>query len=151
MTVACESFIRTNSHHLNNYWKKTILFLFIREIFSLLSPGRTKWAVVYLILIQELLKPNNEHTYNLRHTRQFKTPSVNTVYHDIDSVSFLVPKIWEILLDFFWKIDNIDAIKKAIKTWQPSNRLYRFCRVYVQNIGFLWSLLNYNDIGHLKS
>ena len=28
--VACESFIRTNSHHLNSYLKKTIMFLFIR-------------------------------------------------------------------------------------------------------------------------
>ena len=50
--------------------------------------------------------PNNEHTYILKHLRHFKTPSVNTIYHDTESVSFLGPKIWEILHDSFKKIDN---------------------------------------------
>ena len=30
--------------------------------------------------------PNNEHTYSLRHLPQFKTPSVNIVYHGRKSV-----------------------------------------------------------------
>ena len=51
--------------------------------------------------------PNNEHTYRLRHQHQFKTPSVNTVYHGTKSVSFLGPNVWEILPDSFKKIDNI--------------------------------------------
>ena len=35
---------------------------------------------------------NNEHIYILRHLRQFKALSVNIVYHDTKSVSFLGTK-----------------------------------------------------------
>ena len=86
------------------------------------------------ILIHELFMPNNEHTYSLRHLRQFKKVSVNI---GTESVSFLVSKVWEVLPDSYKKIDNIDTFKKAIKAWKPSNCPCRLCRVYVQNIGFL--------------
>ena len=59
--------------------------------------------------------PNNEHTYGLRHVRNFKTPSVNTAYHDTESVLFLGPKIWEILPNSFEKINKIDTLKKQLK------------------------------------
>ena len=51
---------------------------------------------LFPILIQELFMPNNEHTYNLRHLRQFKTTAVNTVNHDTKSVSLLETRFWEI-------------------------------------------------------
>ena len=64
------------------------------------------------ILIRELFMPNNEQNYCLRHLHQFKMPSVNTVYHGKESVSFLGAKIWEILLNDFKKIDNRDLLKR---------------------------------------
>ena len=51
---------------------------------------------LFPILIQELFMPNNEHTYNLSHLRQFKTTAVNTVNHDTKSVSLLETRFWEI-------------------------------------------------------
>lgn len=63
---------------------------------------------------------NNEHTYILRHLRQFKALSVNIVYHDTKSVSFLGTKIWEILSGSFKNINNIDTFKKAMKIWKPT-------------------------------
>ena len=45
-----------------------------------------------------------------------KRHQVNTVYHNTESVPFLGPKVWGILLGNFKKIDNIDTFKKAIKT-----------------------------------
>ena len=50
------------------------------------------------ILIRELFMPNNEQNYCLRHLHQFKTPSVNTVYHGKESVSFLGPKFGKFYL-----------------------------------------------------
>ena len=61
---------------------------------------------------------NKEHPYNLRHLRQFKTPSVNTVYHGEESVSFLKPEIWEILPYSLKKMESIEAFKREIKTWK---------------------------------
>ena len=34
----------------------------------------------------------NEHQYNLRHNLQFTITTVNSVYHEIESASFLGPK-----------------------------------------------------------
>ena len=102
------------------------------------------------IPIQELFLPNHENTSSLRHLRQFKTPSISTVYHDTESVSFLGPKVSEILPDSFKKTNDTDTFKKTIKTWKLSNIPSKLCRIYVENIGFLLSLLNYNDKGHLK-
>ena len=45
------------------------------------------------ILIKELFMPNNEHRYNLRYLCQFKTPSINKVYHGKESASSLKPEI----------------------------------------------------------
>ena len=67
---------------------------------------------------------------------QFKTLSVNSVYHGTKSVSFLGPKLWEILRGSFKKIVEIDTFKKAIKTWKSGNCLCRLCRVHVQYIWF---------------
>ena len=38
---------------------------------------------------------NNQ--YNLRHINHFETPFVRTVYNGMESVSYLGPKIWDIV------------------------------------------------------
>ena len=35
-----------------------------------------------------------EHPYYFRDIRQFRAASVNAVFHETESVSFLCPKIW---------------------------------------------------------
>ena len=85
------------------------------------------------ILIQKLFMANNEHTYSLRHLRQFKTSSVKIAYHGTERVSLLGRN----LPDSFKKVDNIDTYKKAIKTWKPSQCFCRLYKVYALNTGFL--------------
>ena len=57
------------------------------------------------IVKQELLMPNNEYPYNLRHP--LKT------YHCTESVSVLGSKIWEILPDTFKKIWEVQKLLKG--------------------------------------
>ena len=47
----------------------------------------------------ELFEKKNEHQYNLRNNSEFTIPSLNSVYYGIESVSFLGPKVWNILSD----------------------------------------------------
>ena len=88
-------------------------------------------------LVKKLFTPNTEHPYNLRHLHQFKMPSVNTVYHDTESICFLGPKIWDILPESFKKMKNVEAFKRAIKTWKPKTCPCRLCEAFVKNICFL--------------
>ena len=37
----------------------------------------------------------------------------------MESISYLNPKIWDILLDNYNTIENLDAFKIKIKNWKP--------------------------------
>ena len=61
-------------------------------------------------------EPRNEHPYNPRYVSQFNTPSVNTVCHGTDSISFLRPKIWNLLPNELKNIQSLKAFKNRIKS-----------------------------------
>ena len=54
-----------------------------------------------------------------------------------ESISFLGPKIWNILPDKLKNATSLEAFKIQIKKWKPQNCPCRLCRVYVQNVGFV--------------
>ena len=43
---------------------------------------------------------------------------VKSVYRGTESVSYLGPKIWDILLEKLKNIENLEHFKKEIKTWE---------------------------------
>ena len=88
-------------------------------------------------IMTELFEQRNEHHYNLRNNLHFITPQIRTVYHGSESISFLGPKIWNILPDRMKNATSLEAFKIQIKKWKPQNCPCRFCRVYVQNVGFV--------------
>lgn len=53
------------------------------------------------------------------------------------ALSFLGTKFWKILTESFKKMESVEGFKMTIKTWKPKNCACRFCKVFVQNIGFL--------------
>ena len=83
-------------------------------------------------IMTELFEQRNEHHYNLRNNVHFIT-----VYHGSESISFLGPKIWNILPDRLKNATSLEAIKIQIKKWKPQNCPCRLCMVYVQNVGFV--------------
>ena len=48
-------------------------------------------------IVKEILGIREENGFNLRHQNTFKRPIVNSVYNGTETVSFLVPKIWELI------------------------------------------------------
>ena len=48
-------------------------------------------------IMKEILGIREENGFNLRHQNTFKRPIVNSVYNGTETVSFLVPKIWELI------------------------------------------------------
>lgn len=50
--------------------------------------------------------------------------------------ALLEPKISDILLDSFKKMESVQGFKKAIKTWKPAKCPCRLCKFFVQNIAF---------------
>ena len=88
-------------------------------------------------IMTELFEQRNEHHYNLRNNVHFITPQIRTVYHGSESISFLGPKIWNILPDRLKNATSLEVFKIKIKKWKPQNCPCRLCRAYVQNVGFV--------------
>ena len=75
--------------------------------------------------------------YNFREYSQLTIPPIRTVYHGSESISFLGPKIWNILPDRLKNVNSIEVFKMQIKKWKPDNCLCQLCKIYVQNAGFV--------------
>ena len=65
-------------------------------------------------IVTELFEKKNEHRYKLRYNSQFTIHAMNSVDHETVSVSFLDPKIWNLLPDRLKEIDSLGALKTAI-------------------------------------
>ena len=52
--------------------------------------------------------------YNLRRHPEFRVPLTRTVYHGSESISYLDPKIWDILPTSFKAAVSLNSFKKLI-------------------------------------
>ena len=89
------------------------------------------------LIITELFEQKNEQHYDHRKNSQFIIPPTKTVYHGSESISFLGPKIWNILPDRLKNAYSIEAFKMLTKKWKPENCPCHLCQFCVQNIGFV--------------
>ena len=89
------------------------------------------------VLMNDIFKLRGEQTYNLRKLSQFYRPKVNSVYNGTESVSFLGPKIWDLVPNELKDIGNLSAFKKAIKKWSPEKFTCRLCKDYSRNVAFI--------------
>ena len=59
------------------------------------------------------------------------------MYHGTESISYLDPKIWDILPDDYKAIQTLDTFNIKIKKGKPENCPCRLCKVYIDRVGFL--------------
>ena len=96
MKDVCDAFKMTNCHFKKNSSKTIGQSVFIIETSSLaiemlhMKHGQSREVV------SDTFTETTEE-YNFRQKRDFRIPSVNTVYHRFESISYLGPKIWEIV------------------------------------------------------
>ena len=83
------------------------------------------------VLMNDIFKLRGEQTYNLRKLSQFYRPKVNSVYKGIKSVTFLGPKMWDLVPNELKDIGNLAAFKKAIKMLSPQKLPCSLCKDYV--------------------
>ena len=88
-----------------------------------------------LPIMNRVLKLNSDSYYNLRQISQFSRSLVKLLYHGTESISYLGPKIWDILPDVYKTIQNLNTLK--IKKWKPENCPCRLCKVYIDRVCFL--------------
>jgi len=87
-------------------------------------------------ILSDLFKVNNNN-YNLRNQSYFQIPNVRTVYNGTESISFLGPKIWNIVPEELRDLESLELFKTRIKKWVPENCPCRICKNFVQGVGFI--------------
>ena len=88
-------------------------------------------------LIKELILPNRQHRYELRYNPDFAIPIVKSVHKGLESLSYLGPKIWELLPCEIKEKETFLQFKDKIKTSNSQNFPYPLCKIYLQNVSFI--------------
>ena len=88
-------------------------------------------------LVNNTFKLRSENLHNLRQVSEFSRAMVKSVYHGTESISYLEPKIWDILPQKLNNIENLEHFKRKIKTWTPDNCPCTLCKVYIESVPFL--------------
>ena len=73
----------------------------------------------------------------LRNNPYFAVPIVKSVHKGLESLSYLGPKIWELLPLEIKETETFSQFKAKIKKWNPKNCPCRLCKIYLQNVGFI--------------
>ena len=63
---------------------------------------------------------------------------VSSVCHGTEFLSFLGPKVWELVPSEIKQSENLEIIKRRIKKWIPSQCPCRLCQIYLPGVGFIW-------------
>ena len=76
-------------------------------------------------------------SYNFRNNSKFASRRVHSVSHGTKSLSYLGPKILDLVPDEVKASNSLDIFESKIKKWVLVNCPCRLCRVYIQNVGFV--------------
>ena len=74
---------------------------------------------------------------NLRNCPDFITPHVHSVFHGTESISYLGPKIWDVVPEEFKHKKSLNSSKESIKIWVRTNCPSRLCKIYLDGVGFI--------------
>ena len=89
-----------------------------------------------LEILREKFAPKTS-LYNLRRNDTFEKRKVYSVYHGTESLSFLGPKIWDLVPVELKQSETLYSFKLKIRNWVPFECHCRICETYIQQLGFL--------------
>ena len=75
--------------------------------------------------------------YDLHDNNSFKRMRVNSFWHSTESVSFLGPKIWDLVSNEIKESETLNAFKFKIKRWIPEGCPCRICKTYLGQVVFI--------------
>ena len=85
-------------------------------------------------LVTEIFEKRN-NVYDLRNPSDFVRPRIRSVFNGEESISYLGPKIWDIVPPELKALETVNAFKIEIKKWKPECPC-RLCKPFIQNVGF---------------
>ena len=75
--------------------------------------------------------------YDLRDNNLFERRRANSVCCGPELVSYLGPKIWDLVPIETRESESLNAFKFKIKRWVPEGCPCRICKIYLGQVGFI--------------
>ena len=72
-----------------------------------------------------------------RNNNSLERRRVNYIWHSTESVSYLGPKIWDLVPNEIKESESLNAFKFKIKRWIPEECPCRICKIYLGQVGFI--------------
>ena len=87
-------------------------------------------------IMNEVFQVKSLAPYYLKDKNELYNKKSKTVAYETESVSFMVPKIWSIVLQELKNSQYLYSFKKGIRKWKP-NCPCRLCKTYLQHVSFI--------------
>ena len=84
-------------------------------------------------IINDLFPLKETNNYNLRHKLFFEIPRNETVHNGFKSISYLGPKISEMLPSEMRECEPFFGFKNKVKSWNPC----KLCKTYIGGVGYV--------------
>ena len=75
--------------------------------------------------------------YNTRNAPAFSLRNIKTVRYGLQTISYMAPKLWDLVPKEMKQVTTLNEFKTKIKIWKLGNCPYRPCRAYLPQIGFI--------------
>ena len=75
--------------------------------------------------------------YKLRGGNKLISDNIKTVNYGKETISYLAPKIWELVPEEIRNSSSLRTFIGYIRAWIPFNCPCRLCKEYVTNFGYL--------------
>ena len=76
-------------------------------------------------------------SYNLRQDVRFRSYNVKTVLYGTETLSYVGPKIWNLVPSNIRDCAAEPIFRQKIKKWKPDRCPCRLCKVFISNLGFI--------------
>ena len=86
-------------------------------------------------IMKEILEIESRY-YNFRHDFLIRRCNIRSLYNGTETASFINPNIWDNLPNNCKGATSLKSFKVNLG-WIPENCPCRFCKIYIQRVGFL--------------
>ena len=80
---------------------------------------------------------NSQPEHNLRNKTHFATRPIRTVYYEDNYLSYLGPKLWDLIPSDLKDTESVEVFQNRIKNWILDNCPCRLCKTYIGEVGFI--------------
>ena len=75
--------------------------------------------------------------YNTSNAPKFSSRNIKTIRYGLQTISYMAPKMWNLVPKEIKQILTLNEFKTKIKIWKLENYPCRLCRTYLSQIGFI--------------